>query len=204
MLVRLVVFCAVPLLLNGQTIVNYRPIDGHDRLKWFAVATAGPSSLAGGVLSSGWGTLFNAPREYGPHWGGFGKRYAMRLTGVSTGNAMEAGLGVLWGEDPRYFPAVGKPFKARVWSAVKGTFVAPGPNGQYRPAYARYAAITGNNFLSNAWRADSEAAASDAAIRTVTGFLARMGANAFREFWPDVARRVFKKRKFGRERSGLE
>jgi len=33
----------------------------------------------------------------------------MRLTGVSTGKAIEAGLGSLWGEDPRYFRAAGQP-----------------------------------------------------------------------------------------------
>ena len=32
------------------------------------------------------------PSEYGPHWEGYGKRYGIRLTGIATGNAMEAGV----------------------------------------------------------------------------------------------------------------
>lgn len=178
---------------NMQPQSSLRPISGEDRVKWFAESTVGPPSLLGGAISAGWGTLFNAPREYGPHWEGFGKRYGMRLTGVSTGNAMEAGLGALWGEDPRYPRAAGQPFKSRVVNIIRMTFLAPNRNGELRPAYARYAAISGNNFLSNAWRADSEATNGRASLRTLFGFLGRMSSNAFAEFWPDVRQRIRRK-----------
>ena len=58
----------------------------------------GLESLTAGLFSAGFGTAVDRPREYDPHRCGFGKRYAMRLTGVSTGNAIEAGLGSLCGE----------------------------------------------------------------------------------------------------------
>jgi len=74
-------------------------------------STVGPVSLAAGLFSAGFGTAMNRPREYDPHWEGFGKRYGMRLTGIATGNAMEATIGPLWGEDPRYFRATGQSFK---------------------------------------------------------------------------------------------
>src|SRR4051812_154032 len=76
------------------------PITAEGRLRWFAVNTVGPASLAGAVISSAWGTLYNSPREYGPHWEGFGKRYGMRLTGISSSNALEASMGAVWREDP--------------------------------------------------------------------------------------------------------
>jgi len=170
------------------------PITARGRLHWFLTSTVGPPSLAGGLFSAGWGTLFNSPREYGPHWEGFGKRYGMRFTGLSTGNAMEAGLGSLWDEDPRYVRANGQPFKKRVLNVIKMTFMARYGDGTLHPAYARFAAIPGNNFLSNTWRADSEATAGRAAFRTGLGFLGRMGGNAFHEFWPDIRTRVFRRR----------
>jgi hypothetical protein len=71
-----------------------------ERLAWFMNSTVGQKSLAAGIVSAAWGTALNKPKEYGPHWEGFGKRYGMRLTGVATGNAIEAELGGLWGEDP--------------------------------------------------------------------------------------------------------
>ena len=172
----------------------YQPITGRQRINWFTRSTIGPEGLAAGLFSAGFGTALNHPREYGPHWEGFGKRYGMRLTGVSTGNAMEAGLGALWGEDPRYFRAAGRPVKARIKNLVVMTFIARRADGSFAPAYARYAATAGNNFLSNAWRADSESSVGDACLRTALGFAGRMGSNAFAEFWPTLTRHLFHKR----------
>lgn len=179
----------------GQSVQNYQPLTSAERLKWFTNSTVGTTSLlAAGPVSSAWGTLFNNPEEYGPHWEGFGKRYGMRLTGVVTSNAMEAGLGSLWGEDPRYFRTEGKNFKGRVGHVVKATFLSYDSQGHARPAYARYMAVSGSNFLSNTWRVDSESQAGDALMRTMTGFLGRMAGNAFIEFWPDVKQRVLKRK----------
>jgi hypothetical protein len=155
--------------------------------------TVGPESFAGGVISAGWGTLFNRPREYGTHWQGFGERYGMRLTGVATSNAMEASIGALWGEDPRYKRSQSESFGGRVGRVVKMTFLAENRHGQLMPAYARYAAISGSNFISNAWRADSEATVGSASFRVVLGFVGRMSSNAFQEFWPDVRHMLSRK-----------
>ena len=181
--------------LPGAPPSAYQPITGSQRASWFAESTIGRDSLMGGVISSAWGTMLNSPSEYGPHWDGFAKRYGMRLTGVSTGNAMEAGFGALWGEDPRYFREPDAPFKSRVGHIIKMTFLAQDRDGKVMPAYARYIAIPGNNFLSNTWRADSEATTSAAVTRTLTGFLGRMAGNAFDEFWPDVKQRLSRKMK---------
>ena len=107
-----------------------------------------------------------SPHEYGTHWVGFGQRYGMRLTGVSTGNAIEATLGAAWGEDPRYFHTVHAPFKERVKNVVDLTFRAYHPDGERHLAYARYVATFGNNFLSNTWREPSEADWQHALTRT--------------------------------------
>jgi hypothetical protein len=179
---------------NPSVNSSYQPITGQERGKWFVLSTIGAQSLADGLFSAGFGTAINSPKEYGGHWEGYGKRYGMRLTGVSTGNAMEAGIGAVWGEDPRYFRAPARPFRGRLQNFMKMTFVARRQNGNFMPAYARYIAITGNNVLSNTWRADSEADARHAAARTVLGFAGRMGSNAFQEFWPDLRRRLFRKK----------
>jgi hypothetical protein len=168
----------------------YVPMTGRERWKWFVVQSVGPASLGVGLLSAGIATARDKPVEYGPHWDGFGDRYGMRLTGVVTGNAMNAGLGALWGEDPRYFRADGRPFKARVRNVIVFTFMARRIDGHLAPAYARYIATPGSNFLSNTWRVDSEATNSAALRRTALGFGGRLGANAFREFWPDVKKHL--------------
>jgi hypothetical protein len=168
----------------------YDPITARQRLRWFITNTIGPSHLAGGAMTSALGTALDRPKEYGPGWAGFGDRFGMRLTGVVTGNAIEGSVGALWGEDPRYFRVPDQPFGARMKNVMKQTFEARRRDGGFAPAYARFIAEPGNNFLSNAWRPASEANTHDALLRTGEGFAGRMAANAFQEFWPDIERRL--------------
>jgi hypothetical protein len=177
-----------------RVVPDYKPVTGKQRFNWFVVSTVGPPSLLlSGPISAAWGTAFNRPPEYGLHWEGFGKRYGIRLTGVSTGNAIEASLGAVWGEDPRYFRSPDRAFGLRVKYVIRTTFTAPRRDGRWRPAYARYAGNVGNNFLSNTWRVKSESGTDDAALRCLWGITGKMAGNAFSEFWPDVKRLVFKK-----------
>ncbi|MFZ0787659.1 MAG: hypothetical protein WBC67_14000 [Candidatus Acidiferrales bacterium] len=169
----------------------YRPITGRQRLRWIITDTLWPEHLAGGVITSGFGTALDRPKEDGPHWGGFGERFGVRLTGVATSNVMEASVGALWAEDPRYFRNPDEPFRARVMSVIKQTFTARRSDGNFAPAYARYIAYSGSNFLANTWRPDSEANNHDAVLRTLEGFAGRMSSNAWDEFWPDVKAYAF-------------
>jgi hypothetical protein len=173
-----------------RTPADYRAITAEGRFFWFVRSTVGPRSLVAGLFSAGLGTATNSPSEYGTHWVGFGQRYGMRLTGVSTGNAIEASLGAAWGEDPRYFHTVHAPFKERVKNVVDLTFRAYHPDGELYPAYARYVATVGNNFLSNTWREPSENDWQHALIRTAEGFGGRALSNAFSEFFPQVWQKV--------------
>ena len=172
----------------------YHPITPRQRLRWFITNTIGPPHLAGGVVVAAFGTAFDRPYEYGPHWGGFADRYGMRITGIVTGNAIEASVGFMLGEDPRYFRVQDQPLKSRLKNVVRLTFAARADDGSLRPAYARYVATFGNNFLSNTWRVPSEANTHDALLRAAEGLAGRMAFNAFEEFWPEVKSHVFHRR----------
>ena len=169
-----------------------QPITGGGRLEWAITNTINLPSFGAGLVSSGLGTYTDRPPEYGTSLKGFGKRFGMRLTGVSVSNTMEAGLGAFWGEDPRYHRIAGQSFSHRMGNVVKMTFMASNQEGPARPAYARYAAIAGSNSLSDAWRPDSDRTFDHTVIRIGLGFLGRMSSNAFYEFWPDVKDRFWK------------
>jgi hypothetical protein len=182
-------------IIPKQTQTQYVPITPKQRLIWFARSTAGVESLLlAGPYSAGWGTAFHRPPEYNTSWEGFGQRYGMRLTGVSTGNAMEASLGSLWGEDPRYFRTEGQHFKKRVVNVIDLTFRAYHEDGQRHFAYARLAGNVGNNFLSNTWRVPSESDWQSATIRSLEGVGCKAVGNAAYEFFPTLVR--WMRRKF--------
>ena len=170
-----------------------KALTNDQRLQWFVEGSMGPRSAFAGVLSAGVGPSLDRPQEYGRTERGFAERYEMRFAGIAAGNGMEATLGAIWKEDPRYYRVPKEPFGKRVRNVIKMTFLAYRSDGSPAPAYARYIGIAGSNLLSNSWRANSEANLHDAALRTFTGFLGRMGSNAFQEFWPNVKSRMFRK-----------
>ena len=175
---------------NGITPSDYRPLTKAQRTNWFIESVVGPESLAAGLASAGWGTALDRPREYGPHISGFAQRYVMRLPEVAMGNAIEAGLGAVWQEDPRYNRSGQGKLWHRVRHAATMTVLAYRSDGHAAPAYARYAGIVGENLIANGWRVDSERSVNTALTQSALGFAGRFASNLFGEFWTDVRKKV--------------
>jgi hypothetical protein len=175
----------------GRPILLITP---GESLRWFLTSTIGSAHMAGVALVSAGGTAVNRPGEYGPRWRGFGDRFEIGMIGSAAENAIEIGVSLGLREDPRYFRVPQRAFKTRVGNVGRLTFLARNQSGRSEPAYARYIGIVGGNFLSNAWRAPSEANVKYALLRSAEGFAGRMAANAFKEFWPDVKRYVSRRR----------
>ena len=162
------------------------------RVHWFATQTFGLTSLIGPIPGAALSTLTNQPKEAGPHWSGFAERYEVSLSTNGVSNAMEAGLGTIWGEDPRYRRAGGAgPVKSRIGHILQWTVMAPDRTGEMRPAYARFISFTSASYATNAWREPSDTDASHSLGRIAFALLGRMGSNAFNEFWPDAKRKFF-------------
>jgi len=168
------------------------PVTAWQRLQWFDAKTFGISNLAGSLPGAAFMTFLDRPHEAGPHWEGFAERYGVSVSTNAVSNAMEAGLGTIWGEDPRYRrDGADVPFKSRLGHVVQWTVLAPNRDGELRPAYARLIAFSGSSVISNAWREPSDTTTEHSLARVGFAFLGRMGSNAFDEFWPDVKQRLF-------------
>lgn len=175
------------------TAISYVPIDRSQRLSWIVGGTVGPRSLlVVGPLATVWQTAFNQPSEWQRTWSGTGRRYLHREADVAISNTIEAGLGALWGEEPRYIPSGRRGIGARARYAIKTAFVVQRPDGHLAPAWGRLAGNTVNNLIENAWLPPSATTPGQTLLRSALGFVSRLGGNAWEEFWPDVRRR-FKK-----------
>jgi hypothetical protein len=176
------------------TATSYVPVDGDQRVTWIVDGTIGPRSLfVVGPLGALWQTAFNQPSEWQQSWSGFGKRYVEREADVAISNTIEAGLGAIWGEDPRYIKSGRRGIGTRARYAVKTTFLAQRRDGHLAPAWGRFAGNTVNNLIENAWLPPSVTTPGQTVLRCALGLLTRMGGNAWEEFWPDV-RRLLKKK----------
>jgi hypothetical protein len=170
----------------------YAAVTPWQRLQWFGVKTFGVSNLGGSLPVAAWMTFLDRPHDSGPHWEGFGERYGVSVSTTALSNTMEAGLGAIWGEDPRYSRVgAGVSFKSRFGHVVKWTVVAPNREGELRPAYARFITISSSSFISNAWRERDDTSAEHSLSRVGFSLLGRMASNAYDEFWPDTKRKLF-------------
>ena len=57
----------------------------------------------------------------------------------------------------------------------------------------RVAGNYGGQFVSNAWRPERQTGVGDTMIRGTVSMGFDAASNVFKEFWPDIRRRVFKK-----------
>jgi hypothetical protein len=172
----------------------YVPVTTAQRVNWIVDGTIGRQSLLlVGPLATIWNTGFNTPSEWGRTWSGAAKRYAEREADVAISNSIEAGVGALWGEDPRYIPSGRKGIWPRARYAIKTVLLTQRRDGSLRPAWGRYAGNVFNNLIENTWLPPSVTTPGSTAVRSGLGLLGRLGGNAWEEFWPDVRKRFRKK-----------
>jgi hypothetical protein len=168
----------------------YVPIDAQGRVDWIVGGTIGARSLGVGVLATAWQTGWNTPEEWGRTWRGAGKRYLAREADVAISNTIEAGLGAIWDEEPRYIAAPPGTVRSRVAHALKTVMLAQRRDGHLAPAWGRYAGNVLNNIIENAWLPPSITTSRQTVIRSANGFLGRIAGNLWEEFWPDIRRRI--------------
>jgi hypothetical protein len=191
-----------PSLLNeGQAqgtapspVDAYVPISRTGRVEWIVGGTVGPRSLGVGVLAAGLQPGFKLPRDWGWTWHGYGRRYAEREADVAISNTIEAGLGALWGEEPRYISSGRHGVWPRARYALKTVFLAQRPNGQLAPAWGRYAGNVFNNLIENTWLPPGVTTWEKTTLRSADGFFGRAVGNLWDEFWPDVRKRLKRKK----------
>jgi hypothetical protein len=175
---------------SQEPAFRYVPITHRERTLWVVDGVVGPRSLAIGVVAASWQTARAFPEEWDRSWAGFGQRYLNREVDVALSNTLEAGVGALWGEDPRYIRSHRQGVWARTRYAMETVVLAPRPDGHIAPAWGRYVGNSVNGLLETAWLPSSATTPGQIAIGTADGFLSRLIWNLYEEFWPDAQRRL--------------
>jgi hypothetical protein len=167
-----------------------QPIDDAERMHWIVDGIVGPRSLGIGVLTSAWQTGLNSPEEWHRSWSGFGKRYLAREADVAISNAIEGGLGAIWGEDPRYIPSTRHGVWPRARDAIKTVVLAPRRDGHLAPAWGRFAGNVVNNLIESTYLPPSVTTPGQTTLRSLDGLVGRLIGNLWNEFWPDLRKRL--------------
>lgn len=180
-----------PLSAVGTQAI-YTPLTLKQKWEFSVSKVFGPSRLAGYAAHALYGDIFNSPK----HWGSGEDSLAVRLAG-NFGNSLirhnlEFALQALDHEDPRYFGSGQRGVWKRTKYAVVHTFVVRKDDGSWMPAYSLFAVDYGMPYIVGSWWSERFQSMNriEAGNLNVT---ASIGSNLFREFWPDLRKRLPKR-----------
>jgi hypothetical protein len=164
-----------------------RPITAAERRQWVLDAVFAPDSLASAMATSAWHSALDAPREWdGP--AGFGQRVLAAQADTAISKSVEAGLGALWGEDPRRTSSGRRGTGARFAYALETVVLAPRRDGHLAPAWGRFAGIAVSSTVQNAWLPSRLTTPKETFGRMAGTLAARLAVNLLTEFGPDLRR----------------
>jgi hypothetical protein len=185
-----------PATLNGQTPSATDPhvaLSVSEKATFFGYRIIAPTSLAMSAFTSGIDQWRDSPPEWGQGMAGYGRRY-----GSKTGTrAAENGIGFLTAaalhQDPRYFRSGETGFWRRTQYAAKATIVTRSDSGHRSIAIWKISANYGAQFVSNTWQPDRVTPVPDTLLRGSISMGYDAASNLFKEFWPDIRQRVFRR-----------
>lgn len=180
---------------NISNNINAPALTSGEKFHLFSKTVTDPFNLimpavSAAVLSSG-----GVSSGYGGGFGGAAKKYASSLADTTSGNFFRLyAFPSLLREDPRYFRAgtgsIGKRTK-HVFGAV---FITRKDEPSFRFNWSKLLASTSSAALSNAYYPAENRGLRLTAWRIGWSYVSEIGTNTLKEFWPDVARKLRKKK----------
>jgi hypothetical protein len=152
-----------------------------------------PVSFGIAAFDAGLSQAQNEFPGYGQGMQGYGKRfgasYADNFDGTLLGNAI---FPILLKQDPRYFRRGEGSFSSRLFYSLSTTVWSKSDNGKWGPNYSNVLGNLAAGGISNLYYPASDRGTDLAFERglTVTAYGALGGV--FNEFWPDIAKKIFK------------
>lgn len=179
-----------PLAAPRDPLPAIAPLTVRARARYTARRAFSPENFALGIFTSGIQTWRDRPEAWGRDWEGFAQRFGMRMSRSFLSNGIEFGVGAAIGTDPRYRRLGQGSFGSRVKYALGGSFYHYDTQGRRVPAFSRFAGIAGSNIIVNHWMPPGDDRKQDILRRCGQQVAWHVGWNVFREFLPDIKRKL--------------
>ena len=186
----LLAICAVPLLAqnNGPTY----HLDWGVRTRVLGQRLFGLPAVGETVPGAVMAQVRNFPRDWGRDREGLGKRLASEYGQFAIRELTEYFVAPALNEDPRY-ERLGDvfPLHQRLKRTMVGTvWVRKLQGSGHTFCYSRVVGVYASWGIASRWHPAQHHGLSEVAWRGATRLGVEVGGNAFREFWPDVRKRL--------------
>jgi hypothetical protein len=163
----------------------------RDRIRFYDRTTFSPSALVGPLAGAAWtqGVSGNPP-EWGQGFAGYGRRVLSGYSRQVIANTVGFGVALATHEDPRHYLTGEHAFWKRSLYSAREAVVSHNTSGGLMPAYSRIVGAYAAGFISNAWYPAPYSNVHSALYRGSTALASDVIWQEFKEFWPDVRRKL--------------
>ena len=187
----LALLAAIPVAGIAQT---GDPLDVMGKLHYHAQATYGPTSILSDAAYAAILQADAAPTEWRGGAEAYGRRVASMVAWSGVHSALAFGLDSTLHQDPRYFRAGGSGFWRRSGHALRGTLLTHTDRGGETLSTWRLGSDYGSAFLSNLWYPDRLDTARLGFIQGSVTLGFDLLGNVGREFWPEIRKKVLRRK----------
>jgi hypothetical protein len=174
---------------------EFRPLTQRERTSIYLKTMVNPLGYIKAGFSAGIDQWNDKPSEWEQGASGYGKRFANVVGQYSIQRTVTFGLASGLHEDNRYFNSGKKGIWSRTEYAVASGILARGDNGNRHLSVSQIGGVAAGAFLSRFWQPPSQESAGDGAVSFGITMASNMGFSVVKEFLPDLARVITRKRK---------
>jgi hypothetical protein len=166
-----------------------------EKFRLFGFNTFNPFPIASAAAQAGLSQAFDSPEGFGQGAEGYGKRFGAAYANTATSQFFGTFFfPTILKQDPRYFRRGEGSGGSRIGYAVTRVFITRNDSGSHAPNVSFLLAAGSSAAISNLYYPAGSRNFGDAAIRFGTDYGVQAGFNVFKEFWPDMKRKLFKKK----------
>lgn len=178
------------LLLAACACFAQSPMGVEDKFKLHVDRIVTPTAWLGAGLAAASGQLGNDPIEWGQGMAGYARRYGSSVGDTAARNMLAFGLDSALRQDPRFFRSKQTGFWPRAKDAMLQTLITRTDSGGRTFATWRFGSAYGAHLVSYSWRPDSVRTVGRVFTGGSTTLASDTVSNLFREFWPDIKKRL--------------
>lgn len=182
-------------LIPAVDVANARdpftPLTSRQKLNLFADTTFDRITFVTAAFDAGINQATDTPHGYGQGGEGYAKRYGAAVADNVTSNFLgKFFFPVIFRQDPRYFALNEGGGGRRARYAISRAFVTRGDNGRNQFNVSQILGSFSSAAMVNVWYPPRDRHLDTTLIRGATRVGMNMGFNLFKEFWPELGRKM--------------
>jgi hypothetical protein len=169
---------------------NTESLTVEENLHIHLMRAIGPRSLLGDVFAAGLNQWKNDPGSWGRDADGFAKRFGSQAGRNGVREALGFGLDAALHTDPRIYRSTRTSFKGRLFDSLSQVVITRTDSGGHTFAVANVGSAFVAGQVQTIWMPANDSHVKDGLVDAGVMLLGDATRNVFREFWPDIRRKL--------------